>query len=456
MKIQAIAAGVTGLFIVGAAGAVVYSGMAANQRVDKLIADSERAQSPVRLVVVDREQGLASSSGTVRVSFNGACLGEELESLELAALVRYQISHLPGLQGLSSYSADLVLEGGAAELLQSASGAAVALHLDSVLGFNARWASRFTTPALDFPRDDLRVQVAASAGEFTQKGQAGAFAWQLPTVMISADAGRFDMQGLSLAGYVDDHELGLGKQTFALASMTGQGAGMGGGFRMQGLRMDYETRAEAGVVSSQVRPSLTLLEAANESFQDLSASMVWDGLDEQALRAINRATANHCQTQISDEQLQQIEQALLRLIDRGASFSINDLQGRQSQNRFGATMRIALAGSEQPGSAARQSLRDRLSVTADLRVSDGLVPPPLQEMVLGEGYARQVGDALAASLSLNKGALVLNNEPDAFGLEQTTDMFLAIGDESLQTWRQQIDSGNGPLMALARAGRVID
>ncbi len=264
------------------------------------------------------------------------------------------------------------------------------------------------------------------------------------------------MLGLAFAGYIDDLELGLGKQTLAVEQISGNSPGPDTGFSMANMRIDYETSAADGKLSSLIKPSVASFEGGDQSFQDLSVTMLWDGIDEQALRSISAATAHQCQSALTDVQLQQIEEAVLQLIDRGMTFRITDLKGQKNAQRFGGSMQIALADKFASFAGSASSLSDRLSASADLQVSAAMFPESLQTMGIDRGFARRSGDSLVSTFRFARGQMQLNGVPDALGMNDTAGMFLALGENALESWNQQVSAGNGPLQTLARASRMQD
>lgn len=454
MKAKTLIAGIGGSLVVAVAGATVYGSMAANQTIDQLLSASDTEQSLTQLSVVAREQGLLSSTGTLQVSIDSQCFDRNSEPLSLPVQLHYSIDHLPGVRGFAQYEAHFTVDGEVGEQLRTATGGDVAMRLAGELGFNGEWANRFSTPAVDYSSDGARLVVAASTGEYVGDKNAGAFAWKLPVMSVSHPAGDVQVTGVSMAGRFEDIRMALGNQTFAIENISATGIHDEPKMGVNGLRFDYETRSQDGLISTVFKPSLAAIETGGQSFEDLSMTVSLTGLDEQALREINALTANQCQTNLQDEQLRQIEENLLRLIDRGASFSVTDAQGRRSEDRFGGEMRFTLGGVQGDASSLANSLEGRVAASAILHINQALVPEHLKEMAVSQGLASLETDILRASFSFSDGGLLINGTPDTKGLYDTATQFLAMGDSSLVGWRDQVSDGNGPLVKLARAGRM--
>lgn len=450
MKLKIAAAAVTSLFIAGAVSATAFSSKATSDALHEMVAQS--ANGPFSIEFIERNNGFAQSSGMFRMMLNPDCLGPAAKDVKVPAVVRYTVNHLPGTAGFSSYAATVELEGKGGEFLTSASGKPVALELNGAYGFDARWSSRFTTPALAIVDDDKRLLIAASAGEVVESDGAGAVAWRLPSLSVDADGTNFEMTNLTMAARLHDVELGLGEQTLAIEKIQATGK-HAQAFSVSGVRFDQTTSATNGFITTELVPSVGSLDAGGQKFEDLSLKMTVGGMDERALREINAVTANQCQSNLTDAQLKQIEESLLRLIDRGMTFSITDLKGRKAEDRFSAEIRFTMNERVDAASGQMRTLGERVSVSAQMHASAALVPPPIQQMAVQQGFAVMGEDGLRSSLAFGDGSLTINGVPDETGMADTASMFLAMGEDNLAVWQERIAEGKGPLVALAQATR---
>ncbi|MGH1357834.1 MAG: DUF945 family protein [Burkholderiaceae bacterium] len=451
MKLNTIAASVATLFVIGAAGATAYGGHAANEALDQMVAQA--AQGPMHIEFIERSKGFTESTGSFRVAVSPDCFGPEVADLDIPVMVHYTVNHLPGLRGLASYSATVELEGDGGEFLVAATGKPVALELDGGYGFNAEWTNRFSTPALTLVDDDKRILVAASSGEFVESDKGAAVGWRLPSISVDSADISMEMVGLSMASRLHDVEMGLGEHVLAIEKLESEGADPSQSFVATGLQFNQVTSAADGFVTSEFTPSVSKIDAAGESLEDLSVKLTLGGLDERALREINAVSGNGCHGELNDTQLKQIEESLLRLIDRGVTFSITDLEGRKADDRFSGDIRFTMDERIDTESGRMLTLGERVKLTADLQASSGLVPMPVQEMVVEQGFAVRAENALRASLAFGDGSLMINGRPDETGMADTASMFLAMGEDNLAIWQSRIAEGNGPLVALAQATR---
>ncbi len=270
--------------------------------------------------------------------------------------------------------------------------------------------------------------------------------------MAQAD-NRLEIAGITAGGVFDDLQLGLGKQTIAVDRIDLSGDVPGGTALLSSVRFDYETVARDGRVATSFHPSVGMVRAVNNTFQDLAFKMEVGGIDEQSLREINQLTRHQCQAKMNDDQIAQIERAILRIIDRGLSFSITDFKGRQLENSFGGELILTLKDRGDGTDGPVMAMRERVDFSGELAVSQELIPAQLREMLAEQNYLQTNGAVMESTLTLSNGELLINGAADMHGYGDSIDFFMVMAEEGLSTWNDQIAAGNGPLVTMARAAR---
>ncbi|MFK7966163.1 MAG: DUF945 family protein [Burkholderiaceae bacterium] len=455
MKIKTVGLATAGLAVIAFAGATSYSSKVTNQALDEIAIQTAEGKGLISLQAIERNASFARSSGVFDLALDTSCLVGDAELPELPAQIRYTVAHMPTMAGLTAYTATLELTGEAKEAFEAIAGQSALLELEGEMGFTGQWAHRSFTPEINFDQDGLQVTVSASEGEFqaARSGQAGAFAWRMPAITMAQAGNTLEFAGITATGVIDDMQLGLGKQTIAVDRVDLSGDVPGGTALMSGVRFDYETVASDGRVSTSFQPSVNMVRAVDNTFQDLAVKMEVGGIDEQSLREINQLTRHQCQAKMDEAQIAQIEQAILRIIDRGLSFSISDFKGRQLENSFGGELILTLKDRGNGTDGPVMAMRERLEVSGELAVSPALVPAQLLDMLVEQNYLQPNGAVMETSLALSDGQLLINGAPDTHGYGDSIDFFMVMAEDGMSTWHDQIASGNGPLVMLARSAR---
>lgn len=456
MSIKTVAVATTSVVVIAFAGATTYSSKVANRVLDEIAIESVGGQGMIKLEQLERENGLIRSSGVYSFGLDSSCIASDVSLPEVPAEIRYSVGHMPDATRLTSYTATVQLTGEAGNAFRAAAGQSALLVLEGELGFDGQWTHQARTPKIKIDQDGVQMIVSASKGEFTGTGTSGsraAFAWSMPSIKVSHESNTIEFSGLSATGVIDDMQLGLGKQTIGIDRIDLAGDVPGGTALMSGVRFDYETVADKGRVSTSFTPSVNLVRAVGNTFQDLMFKVQLGGLDEQALREINRVTRHQCQTRMDDEQVARIERAILRIIDQGVSLSVTEFSGRQLENSFGGELILTLDDRGDGVDGPVKAMRERFSASGELSVSRNLVPTHLHDMLIEQGVLQANGEVMETTLSLQQGSLLVNGIDDSLGFADSVDMFLVMAEDGVTNWHEQTVAGNGPLVAMARAAR---
>lgn len=459
MSIKTVVVATTSVAVIAFAGATTYSSKVANRVLDDITIDSVAGQGMIKLEQLERESGLIRSSGVYSLALDSSCIASDVALPDVPVEIHYSVGHMPDATRLTSYTATVQLTGEAGDVFRTAAGQTALMVLEGELGFNGEWTHQTRTPGIKFDQDGVQLVISASKGEFTGTGtgitgDGAAFAWSMPSIKVSHQNNTIEFSGLSAAGVIDDMQLGLGKQTIGIDRIDLSGDVPGGAALMSGVRFDYETVADDGRVSTSFAPSIDLVRAVGNTFQDLMFKVQLGGLDEQALREINRVTRHQCQTRMNDEQVARIERAILRIIDQGVSLSVTDVTGRQLENSFGGELILTLDDRGDGRDGPVKAMRERFSASGELSVSRNLVPAHLHDMLIEQGVLQANGEVMETTLSLKQGSLLVNGIDDSFGFADSVDMFLVMAEDGMSNWHEQTIAGNGPLVAMARAARL--
>lgn len=444
----ALVAGLTGLCTV-AAGATYYSANSARSEIDKLITASRTSLGALRLEERSREESLTATRGRLAVAVDTGCAaaGEPGEIMQLPLVLDYRFDHLPSASGIGRFDIDLSLSEDADARVREVIGARPLFSMKGEVGFSGRVQASFGTPAIEWrdPDSGLQLSVAASSGEVVQRaGDAVDLGWRLPSVRGSGDGGSVEFGPMTITGHYTDPMAGFGQQLIALESVRAVDGAGNETMSMTGLRIEQSQTLQGGHIAAVSSPSITRLDVAGTSFEDLGMRIALERIDAESALRLQALSRADCRTAMQPEHLREIERTLFQLIERGMSVSIDQIRGRRGKDYFEGRMHFAL----HPQDTNVPTLVHRTEVRLDASVSEGLLPSGLVEPLVVQGFIVQENGHWRTQVALAEGLLKVNDGEGPEMLEAQALDVLDQGQQALVAWREMLDDGQSPLAAV--------
>ncbi|MEZ5741665.1 MAG: DUF945 family protein [Burkholderiaceae bacterium] len=438
MKTTAIAAA-----LIAAAGAT-YAGATyvSSSSFERTLGEMKR-ESPgmhgLKLTQTEHHHGLLGSQGRLRLALDPQCVAPELD-LDLAVDVRYRVRHTPGLGGVSSFEAELVLPPTTPAEVLRVIGTDVLVRASGHVGFTGNTTARFDTPQIEHRDGDTHVFVAASSGTIVGQGQASKVNWAIPRVSIDADGQQITLNGIGARAEIKDPVLGTGQSVVTVDSIVGQD------LRIEGLELASSTTERGELLDSVVSPKVRQVMFQQQRFENLGATFAMRGLDTHSVRRLSEIGNSGCGEQMfTEHNLLEAESAFARLFQRGLSIALTQVGGKLPQGSVNAGIEFGLApiakGSYEP-------LINRVSARGNVEAAQGLMMPEQRDMLLDMGLAQLRGDSMSAEFSFAQGRLMINGRQDDNGFGDMIRQLFEQGDEQLVQWQDGLQKGQPALAAL--------
>lgn len=441
MSKSIVAGGLVLAAVVGVAGVTASGGQRVAGEIDALLRTNP-AQAGVQVSELERRRSFTGTSGTLRFALHGACGAAAAGSAESAAVLRYDVTHVPGAAGLMRFKGNLSADGALADAMSRALGSAALASFDGEMRYDGSWAVRWQSPAMNFGDERVAVRADASHGELRiARGGEADMNWALPMISVRGQGKALAIRDLRAQATLRDAALGLGSSRLSVAAIESDAGSL------ERLEVLSEASERDGLVSSVVRPSIARVAFGGGEWKDLGLEFALADVDAASVRTVQRLVAETCALQqATAAERREFMQAVATLERRGAAIRLAQVRGRSAQGAVEGGVELRLG----PGGEAGPTLAERLSAKGRLALGEALVPGAQLQPLLERGFAVREGDRVVASFSLADGRLTLNGRPEQSGAAEALGVALAAADAK---WQSLLAASSPPSpVARSRAG----
>lgn len=377
-------------------GAVVYSGMRAEDRLQAMAMASEESPS-YRLRNVRHERGWLSSQGSADLVLINECLNPARPEW-LKARVTYQLNHAVFPIALAHLSWTIESEGEDSEEIASLLGLQ-RLEGQGQVRLTGDVHTEIKLPRIQSAGDTSALEISPSAGSITMGDDTLQMRWRADAIRLRNGIMPMTVDGLGIDIDFSSVRRGLGKGELTIDKLgTSE-------FTAEGASLVSRAQDKAGRLDLEVLTSLRSAAGEGKKFEALSLDF--------GVRGLHAASADHlftlAQTSCNFQRLTQKEQGELRnsvrkLLLDGFSFGVTRIAGKVNGGDMSGEWMTDIAKSR----GTTFSLRDVLSSKGRFSINGQGINPEQKQTLVSLGYAKETPEGVSASYDYAKGSFKLN------------------------------------------------
>lgn len=409
MKIKNLAISVIALIILVVCawlGASIYMGRTTSQKITALVSNPIGANSSVRLVEHQHEQGLFSSKGQFEIRFNNIPLDEVTGTQQFAIQVVYQVSNLLLPDSAMHVDWNVKPAGETGKELDRMFGKEITLSGKGKLGYGGKALTSLKLPELVLNEGSDKLVMSPSTGFASWKDKQMNFDWKTDRISFVTEGKSMEIEGISVTSDVQNRSRGTGTTQFSIAKLSTNDATLTG-YSFKSLGVERGDRLDLSF-----NQKIDAASAANEKISNIVLDFSINDLDTESIEILGDIVSNATdkfENWTDDDKTKAIA-SVRKIMDKGFKVSVPKLYAEYGKGSITGSTIFEVLKAEP--NATSFDITKSVRASGELLGNGKLLDQSQKAMVIMFGIAKETKEGLKASFDFNGKTLTVNGKSE--------------------------------------------